>query len=66
VRVTDVADDSPTRGMISSGDIIQQVNRSDIGTTADFEKAVAGIGPKDTILLLIYRNNGAVYLTIKP
>jgi serine protease Do len=66
VRVTEVADDSPTRGMISRGDIIQQVNRSDIGSTADFEKAVAGIGPKDTVLVLIYRNNGAVYVTIKP
>ncbi|MHB8846253.1 MAG: DegQ family serine endoprotease [Nitrospirota bacterium] len=66
ILVTSVAGDSPARGLINSGDIIQQVNRTDIGSTMDFEKAVAGIGPKDTVLVLIYRGGGAVYLTINP
>ena len=66
VVVADVASDSPAQGLLARGDIIQQVDRKDIAGAADFEKAVSGISPKDTVLLLIYRNGGSIYLTIKP
>jgi len=66
VIVTDVAGGSPAQGLVAAGDVIQQLNRTDIRSTADFEKALAKIGPKDTVLLLIYRGGGSVYLTIKP
>jgi serine protease Do len=66
VVVADVASGSPARGLLVRGDVIQQVNHRDVGTAADFEEALSGIKPKDTVLLLVYRNGGSVYLTIKP
>jgi len=32
----------------------------------DYEKVVSKIGEKDGVLLLIYRQGGSIYITIKP
>ncbi len=66
VAVSDVAGDSPAAGLLARGDVIQQVNQKDIAGIADFEKALSGLKPKDTVLLLIARKGGSLYLTIKP
>ncbi len=66
VLVSAVAGDSPASGLVRRGDVIQQLNQRDIGTVADFEKAAGSIKSKDTVLVLIYREGGSVFLTIKP
>jgi serine protease Do len=66
VVVAEIASDSPAQGVLARGDVIQQVNRRDVGTTADFEDALSGIKPKDAVLLLVYQNGGSVYLTVRP
>jgi serine protease Do len=66
VVVTAVAPDSPAQGLITGGDVIQQVNGKDIGSTADFEKIVSRIKAHDRVLILIYRNGGSIFLTITP
>jgi serine protease Do len=66
VVVAAVASDSVAQGLITQGDVIQQVNGREIGSVRQFEEAASGIKVKDTVLLLIYRNGGSLYLTIKP
>jgi serine protease Do len=66
VVVTDVASDSPSHGLLQAGDVIQEVDRQKIKGTQDYEQAVSKIKEKDSVLLLVYRQGGSIYLTIKP
>ncbi len=66
VVITDVSSDSPAQGLLQQGDVIQEVNRKTIQSAQDYDHAVGKIGDKDAVLLLIYREGGSLYLTIKP
>ena len=61
-----MSSDSPAQGALQPNDVIQEVNRHAIQTVQDYDQAVSRIGEKDTVLLLIYREGGSVYLTLKP
>lgn len=66
VLVTGVGQDGPAMGLLQPNDVIQEVNRKEIKTMQDFDQAVAKLGEKDSILLLVYRQGGSIYITIKP
>jgi serine protease Do len=66
VVVTDVASDSPSRGLLQANDVIQEINRRNIKSVQDYEQVVSKIKEKDGVLLLIYRQGGSIYITIKP
>jgi serine protease Do len=66
VVITNISPDSPSQGLLQPNDVIQEVNRKAIQSAEDYERAVSKIGESDTVLLLIYRDGGSVYLTIKP
>ena len=66
VIVAGVAPDSPSRGLLQANDVIQEVNRQSIKSTQEYEKAVSKIGEKGGVLLLVYRQGGSIYITIKP
>ncbi len=66
VIVAGVAPDSPGRGLLQANDVIQEVNRQSIKSTQEYEKAVSKIGEKGGVLLLVYRQGGSIYITIKP
>lgn len=66
VVVSDIAADSPAAGVLGTGDVIQQVNQKDVSNIADFEKILANIKPKDSVLLLVARKGGSIYVTVKP
>jgi serine protease Do len=66
VVITGVEPDSPAQGILQPNDVIQEVNRQAIQGAQDFDEAVSKIGPTDTVLLLIYREGGSSYLTIRP
>ncbi len=66
VVITGVSADSPAQGLLQANDVIQEVNRHVIQNAQDFEQIVSKIGEHDTVLLLIYRGGGSIYLTIKP
>jgi len=65
VAVTDVEHDSPAQGLLQKNDVIQEVDRKPVRDTQEYEEIVSKIGKNDTILLLIYRDGGSVYLTIQ-
>jgi serine protease Do len=66
VVVTNISSDSPSQGLLQANDVIQEVNRQAVQSAEEYDKAVSKIGENDTVLLLIYRDGGSVYLTIKP
>jgi serine protease Do len=66
VVITDVASDGPSHGYLQANDVIQEVNRQSINSTQDYDRAVSKIGEKDGVLLLVYRQGGSIYITIKP
>jgi serine protease Do len=66
VVITAMSSDSPAQGALQPNDVIQEVNRYAIQSAQDYDQVVSKIGEKDTVLLLIYREGGSVYLTLKP
>ena len=66
VVVTDVGPDSPAQGILQAGDLIQEVNRRELQGVNDYDQIVSKIGENDNVLLLIYRDGGSIYVTIRP
>jgi serine protease Do len=66
VVVTGVSPDLAGQRLLQPNDVIEEVNRTTIQNVQDYDQAASRIGAKDTVLLLIYRDGGSVYLTIQP
>ncbi len=66
VVVTSLSPDMAGQRVLRPNDVIQEVNRASIQNMKDYDQAVSRIGAKDTVLLLIYRDGGSVYLTLQP
>jgi serine protease Do len=66
VIVTGVEQDSPAFGVLKQRDVIQEVDKKEIKNTKDYDAIVSMLGRKDSVLLLIYRAGGYIYLTINP
>lgn len=66
VVVAGVAPDSPARGAIAQNDVIREINRKEIQGLDDYREVVSQIGPRDSVLLLVYRQGRNLYLTIRP
>ena len=66
VVVTNVDMESPAARVLKQNDVIQEINKKAIRTTSDYEKVVSKIGPDDSVLILVYRAGGHIYITIKP
>ncbi|HMK44913.1 MAG TPA: DegQ family serine endoprotease [Dissulfurispiraceae bacterium] len=62
VVVTDVEDGSPADSVLAKGDVIAQVNRSDVKSVKEYEAALAKA--KGKALLSIYRNGSFLYVTV--
>jgi serine protease Do len=66
VVITNIDTDSPAFQVVKRNDVIQEINKNVIRNTKDYEKAVSKIGSKDTVLMLVYRGGGYIYITIRP
>jgi len=64
VIVTDIEEGSPAAGILTAHDVILEVNRKKISGTKDYEAVVSNIKTDDDILLLVFRNNSATYITL--
>ena len=66
VVIAAVNADSPARGRLQTNDVIQEVGKEPVQSVQDYDRAVSKIGEKEAVLLLIYRDGGSLYITIKP
>ncbi|MDA8434222.1 MAG: DegQ family serine endoprotease [Nitrospiraceae bacterium] len=64
VMVSDINEDSPAYGVLASGDVIQEINRSRITGVKDYERAMAETGKNDSLLLLVYRGGSSLFITL--
>ena len=51
---------------VRRGDVIVEVNRAPIRMIGDYQRAVNKLGKKDSVLLLINRGGGKLFVLIKP
>lgn len=66
VVVVDVTDDSPAdRESILKGDIILEVNRKRVTSVEELSALIGDLGKNDTVLLLIKRKTGYVYISLR-
>ncbi len=66
VLITGIGDNSPTQGILQANDVIQEVNRQAIRSLNDYDQAVSKIKENDSVLLLVFREGGSIYITIRP
>ena len=64
VLVVSVGEESPSNGLVSKNDVIEEIDRKPIKGLKDYEEIVSKIGPSATVLLLLYRNGGYTYITV--
>ncbi len=64
VIIEDIEDDSAALTALRPGDIIEEINRRILRSVKDYEKIVSKLDEKESVLLLIYRAGGHVYVTI--
>ncbi|MGE0824639.1 MAG: DegQ family serine endoprotease [Candidatus Binatia bacterium] len=65
VVITDVDSGSPADDAgLQPGDVIQEVNRRAITSVDDFTTAVKATTPKDTLLLLVRRQEGVLFFAL--
>jgi Do/DeqQ family serine protease len=66
VVVTDVAQGTPAwMSGLQPGDLVQEVDHARVNTTNDFDRALRR-APGHTVLLLVNRQGGTVYLAVAP
>jgi len=65
VVIRDVSADSPAQGLLQPNDVIQEVNKKPTPNVHEFDQIASKIGKGSTVLLLVYRNGGSIYLTME-
>ena len=64
--IANISPDSPAQAALQVNDIILEVNRQEIRTLNDYDQVVSKIKESDTVLILVYRDGGTIYITIRP
>ncbi len=64
VIVTGIDEGSAAADTLAQGDMILEIKWKRIGSLKDYETVVSQIKPGEDILLLIYRNGSAIYVTL--
>ena len=66
VLVTNIEEDSPASEALHRNDVIQEINRKEIKNVDDYDRVVSKIGKDESVLILVYRAGGYLYITINP
>lgn len=66
VIVTGINAGSPAEGKLMGGDIIQEINKEAIANLEEYETIVSDIKTDESVLLLVFRRGGSVFITISP
>jgi serine protease Do len=64
VIVTDIEEGSPAEGVLMKNDVIMEINRKQVNNVKAYEDAVSQIGSDENILILVFRKNSTLYLTL--
>lgn len=64
VIVTDVEENSPASGILTQGDVIQEINRKRISTMKEYQDIASKIKKDEDVLILIFRNGSSVFVAL--
>lgn len=64
VIISDIDQGSPAEGVLMRNDIILEINKNRINSTKNYESIASKIKQDQNILLLIFRNGSAIYITL--
>ena len=64
VIVSDITEESVAAGVLTQGDVIQEINRKKIGNTQNYQDIVSKIKKDEDVLLLIYRRGSSLFITL--
>lgn len=64
VIVADIEEGNPAESFLMPNDVIIEINRKKIAGTKDYEAVVSKIKADQSILLLVFRNGSATYITL--
>lgn len=64
VIINDVDEESPAAGVLSQGDVVQEINREKINDLNDYQEIVSKIKRGEDVLLLIYRRGSSLFITL--
>lgn len=64
VIITGIGPDSAVTGILAQNDIIMEINRTNIRDMKDYEAEASRITAEQKVLVLVYRNGSAVYITL--
>ncbi len=66
VIVTNIDEESPAYDALRRHDVIQEINRHEIKNLDDYKRVVSKIKKDESVLVLVYRAGGYIYITINP
>ena len=66
VIVTKIEEDSPAAELLRNRDIIQEINRAGIKDLEAYKDVVSKISKEDSVLMLVFRSGGYIYVTLSP
>ena len=64
VIISEIEEGSPADGVLMKNDVIMEINRKKINNMNDYKSVVSKIGRNQDILLLVYREGSAFYITL--
>lgn len=64
VVITDIEAGSPAEGVLNRGDVIMEINKKPINNAKEYAAIVSKIKSGKGMLILIYRNGSAIYLSL--
>jgi serine protease Do len=64
VVITDIEQGSPAENALTRGDVIMEINKKQITNSKEYAAIVSKIKSGKSILLLIYRNGSAIYISL--
>jgi len=64
VIISDISEDSIAAGVLTQGDVIQEINRKKISSVKNYQELVSKIKKEEDVLLLIYRRGTSLFVTL--
>jgi serine protease Do len=64
VIISDIAEDSIAAGILTQGDVIQEINRKKVTDTRSYKDIASKIKKNEDVLLLIYRRGTSLFVTL--
>jgi len=64
VIISDIEGDSLALAVLRPGDVIEEINRKAVKNVKDYEAVASKLGEKQSVLILVYRGGGHIYVTI--